>query len=129
MRPLTKIVFGLLLLAPGPAAAHEPGQPLLPPLHLLHPDEYGESKPARFPAHAKPDAHAGDFSANHLTFSERYYEKYKRHLSAPDGCPNPLGCGTAYTEHKFIFGSCRQFFGTGEAAVGTVLTPVATRVP
>jgi len=126
VRQMTKIVIGLILLAPAVAAATDPAQP---PAELLHPDAYGESKPAKFPAHAKPNAHIGDFSPHHLTFSERYFEKYKTHICAPDGCPTPLGCGTHYTEHKFVFGSCRQFFGTGDAAVGTTMTKVATRVP
>ena len=36
----------------------------------------------------------------------------------PDGCPKPLGCGNHWTELKWIFGSCREFFGTAGAAVG-----------
>jgi hypothetical protein len=41
-----------------------------------------------------------------------------RHNCAPDGCPKPIGCGNFWTEKKFIFGSCRQFFGTAESTVG-----------
>jgi hypothetical protein len=40
------------------------------------------------------------------------------HRHEPDGCPLPSGCGNAYTDFKFAFGSCRQFFGTGDAAQG-----------
>jgi hypothetical protein len=40
------------------------------------------------------------------------------HECAPDGCPKPIGCGNHWTELKFIFGSCRQFFGTAGATVG-----------
>jgi hypothetical protein len=40
------------------------------------------------------------------------------HECAPDGCPKPIGCGNFWTEKKFIFGSCRQFFGTAGATVG-----------
>jgi len=40
------------------------------------------------------------------------------HDCAPDGCPKPIGCGNHWTELKFIFGSCRQFFGTAGATVG-----------
>jgi hypothetical protein len=36
----------------------------------------------------------------------------------PDGCPKPLGCGNHWTELKWIFGSCREFFGTAGSAVG-----------
>ena len=35
-----------------------------------------------------------------------------------DGCPAPLGCSNFWTENKFFFGSCKQFFGTGNAAEG-----------
>jgi hypothetical protein len=40
------------------------------------------------------------------------------HNCAPDGCPKPIGCGNFWTEKKFIFGSCRQFFGTAQSTVG-----------
>jgi hypothetical protein len=42
----------------------------------------------------------------------------ENHECAPDGCPKPIGCGNHWTELKFIFGSCRQFFGTAGATVG-----------
>jgi hypothetical protein len=35
-----------------------------------------------------------------------------------DPCPNPIGCGNFWTESRFIFGSCRSFFGTGTSASG-----------
>lgn len=41
-----------------------------------------------------------------------------QHNCAPYGCPKPLGCGNFFTEMKFIFGSCRQFFGTYDSTVG-----------
>lgn len=40
------------------------------------------------------------------------------HECAPDGCIKPIGCGNFWTECKFLFGSCRQFFGTAESTVG-----------
>jgi hypothetical protein len=43
---------------------------------------------------------------------------WDRHECAPDGCPKPIGCGNFWTEKKFVFGSCRQFFGTADSAVG-----------
>ena len=43
---------------------------------------------------------------------------YDNHECAPDGCPKPIGCGNHWTELKWMFGSCRQFFGTADAAVG-----------
>ena len=38
------------------------------------------------------------------------------HNCGEDGCPNPLGCSNFHLEFRFIFGSCRSFFGTGTAA-------------
>ncbi|HKA06207.1 MAG TPA: hypothetical protein VKD71_03040 [Gemmataceae bacterium] len=43
---------------------------------------------------------------------------WENHECAPDGCPKPIGCGNHWTEFKFIFGSCRQFFGTAGSAIG-----------
>ena len=43
---------------------------------------------------------------------------WDRHECAPDGCIKPIGCGNFWTEKKFVFGSCRQFFGTAESTVG-----------
>ena len=43
---------------------------------------------------------------------------WDRHECAPDGCLKPIGCGNFWTEKKFIFGSCRQFFGTAQSTVG-----------
>lgn len=43
---------------------------------------------------------------------------WDEHNCAPDGCPKPIGCGNFWTEKKWIFGSCRQFFGTAESTVG-----------
>ena len=40
------------------------------------------------------------------------------HIRAPYGVPTPLGCGNLWTEYKFVFGSCRQYFGTGQASTG-----------
>jgi hypothetical protein len=49
-------------------------------------------------------------------FSQTWWD---RHNCAPDGCPTPLGCSNHFTEKKFLFGSCRQFFGSTEGTVGT----------
>jgi len=46
------------------------------------------------------------------------------HECAPDGCLKPIGCGNHWTELKFIFGSCRQFFGTAGSAAGRGRTDV-----
>lgn len=37
------------------------------------------------------------------------------HECGPDGCINPIGCANFHTDFRFIFGSCRSFFGTGGA--------------
>ena len=84
---------------------------------------YGEAKPvgcATCPnatgqtANAPPNPYEpGSFAAR--VFSQTWWD---RHECAPYGCPTPLGCGNHWTEKKFIFGSCRQFFGTAEGTVG-----------
>lgn len=43
---------------------------------------------------------------------------WDEHNCAPDGCPKPVGCGNFWTEFKFVFGGCRQFFGTGQSVNG-----------
>ena len=40
------------------------------------------------------------------------------HRREPAGCPNPAGCGNVWTDFKFMFGSCKQYFGTGDSAQG-----------
>lgn len=99
MRSLTKLALALLLLAPSLSLATEPPPPT-----------------PKLPSHMKPNAHLGEEVPT--TFSEKLHAKYNKHICAPDGCPTPLGCGNWYTEFKFAFGSCRQFFGTGEATKG-----------
>ncbi|QVL32286.1 hypothetical protein KIH39_26220 [Telmatocola sphagniphila] len=54
-----------------------------------------------------------------------FYAKIKTRLGAcpngscdDKGCANPLGCGNLWTDGKFLFGSCRDFFGTDVAATG-----------
>lgn len=37
------------------------------------------------------------------------------HECGPDGCINPIGCGNFHTDFRFVFGSCRSFFGTAGA--------------
>jgi len=45
-------------------------------------------------------------------------ERLAVHRCEPDGCPTPIGCGNLYSEFKFVFGSCRQFFGTAGSTEG-----------
>ena len=51
-------------------------------------------------------------------------KKILKRIACPDGkcgekgCNNPQGCGNLYTECKFLFGGCRDFFGTDAASAG-----------
>lgn len=85
----------------------------------------GEAKPASFTSAPRPVPIAdnvampvGPVQTAPMTFGERLRAAYYLHVCAPDGCPKPIGCGNFWTEKKFIFGSCRQFFGTAESSVG-----------
>ncbi len=91
----------------------------------------GEAKPASFAHAPRPLAVAPDGvptttlpaltttgPVGPISYGDRLRAAYYRHICAPDGCPSPIGCGNFWTEKKFIFGSCRQFFGTAEASVG-----------
>jgi len=51
-------------------------------------------------------------------FKSRLRDKAAAHRYEPDGVPRPIGAGNAYTEFKYVFGSARQFFGTGDASEG-----------
>jgi hypothetical protein len=44
------------------------------------------------------------------------------HECGPDGCLNPIGCGNFHTDFKFVFGSCRSFFGNA-AAIPPLVKP------
>ena len=63
---------------------------------------------------------AGIYSYPPGTFGARLDRElwWENHECAPDGCLKPIGCGNHWTEKKFIFGSCRQFFGTAWSTVG-----------
>ncbi len=47
----------------------------------------------------------------------RHQLKWDRHECSPDGCPKAVGCSNFWSELKFVFGSCRQFYGTAESTV------------
>ena len=98
-------------------------------------DSPGEAKPAYFnPAPSAVVKPAGFLAATHtpapwtgvgMPPGYTYYGQrlqvqlwLDEHNCAPDGCPKPIGCGNFWTEKKFIFGSCRQFFGTAQSTVG-----------
>jgi hypothetical protein len=90
----------------------------------------GESKPARFevkPAQfvTPPPGSAPLWPAPAMPAGYQHYGQQlqtqiwlDQHNCAPDGCPKPIGCGNVWTEWKFIFGSCRQYFGSAESTVG-----------
>ena len=93
----------------------------------------GEAKPARSdvkpatfvaPTPVPPPAPwvgpVGDMPPGYTYYGQRLQTQLwlDQHNCAPDGCPKPIGCGNFWTEKKFIFGSCRQFFGTAESTVG-----------
>lgn len=87
---------------------------------------YGEVKPCQscsgggsiYPEWMSPApvTHPGGYGA----FGDelRHQLLWDQHECAPDGCIKPVGCGNFWTELKFVFGSCRQFFGTAESTVG-----------
>lgn len=99
---------------------------------LLPAGAYGESKPSNcktcgatsddspiYPAwmhHGSLGLHANGYGA----FGDELRAQllWDRHECSPDGCIKPIGCGNFWTECKFIFGSCRQFFGSAESTVG-----------
>lgn len=94
-------------------------------------DSPGEAKPARFAAPVTPAAFVAPtpgptpWTGYGMPSGYTYYGQrlqvqlwLDEHNCAPDGCPKPIGCGNFWTEKKFIFGSCRQFFGTAQSTVG-----------
>jgi hypothetical protein len=93
------------------------------PAHLI-----GEAKPSDCQKCAATsiypewlsNGHAPLHPNGHGAFGDelRHQLLWDQHECAPDGCIKPLGCGNLWTEIKFIFGSCRQFFGTAESTVG-----------
>ena len=91
-------------------------------------------KPSESPGAAKPakfDVQPATFSsppASPVASSPAVYQNYGLKLRnqllidwyncSPDGCPTPLGCGNGWTEKRFIFGNCRQFFGSAQSTIG-----------
>jgi hypothetical protein len=51
-------------------------------------------------------------------YINNFVAKVNRHRCEPAGCPKPVGCSNTWTEFKYVFGSCRQFFGSSEATRG-----------
>ena len=115
---MSRLSFAAAVLALIPAAAFagpavDPGE--------AKPAASSAVKPATFVTHA---AEAPGYYApmpagyDYYGVKLRYQLWYDEHNCSPDGCPKPIGCGNFWTEKKFIFGSCRQFFGTAQSTVG-----------
>jgi hypothetical protein len=51
----------------------------------------------------------------------RCYFNWIEPLCGTDGCLSPIGCSNFHIEFVWLFGSCRQFFGTGTAAPPSLL--------
>jgi hypothetical protein len=84
---------------------------------------YGEARPAACSTCPNATGPTANYPVNPFepgSFGARVFSQtwWDRHNCAPDGCPTPLGCGNHFTEKKFLFGSCRQFFGSTEGTVG-----------
>jgi hypothetical protein len=114
--PLLAAGLALLLVptlsrAGGPPGSVPPGE--AKPVGYFSPDNPVLIGPAQT---AWPESVA----SSHFAFGARLKARLlaEDNTCGPDGCPKPLGCGNHWTELKWIFGSCREFFGTGGAAVG-----------
>lgn len=117
MRRLSLSAVGLALICPALTLADStPAGEIKPAVAVrvvpAPVGRYGEAKPASFGTTRPDDA------AETGSFGDRLRARMYVHECSPDGCPKPIGCGNFYTEKKFLFGSCRQFFGTSDSAVG-----------
>ena len=90
-------------VSPGEA---KPARPAVRPAAFLTPSVIPPGQPPMMPGYQYYGAHLQ---------AQLWWDQ---HNCAPDGCPKPIGCGNFWTEKKFVFGSCRQFFGTAESTVG-----------
>lgn len=122
------VIAALLLLLPAISMAEkkparEPRKPLL---DLIPASSYGEVKPCQACQRGGPiypewlSAPTPLLPGGHGAFGNELRSQllWDQHECAPDGCIKPVGCGNLWTEIKFVFGSCRQFFGTAESSVG-----------
>jgi hypothetical protein len=65
-------------------------------------------------------------------FKQKFLDFVSYHRCEPEGCPKPLGCSNPWTEFKFVFGSCSQYFGSAEATRGVLhktQVPPPYRIP
>jgi hypothetical protein len=65
----------------------------------------------------------GSHLAKHHGLCSRFYYKYIEPDCGPVGCPWPVGCSNFHLECLHLFGSCREFFGTGAAAPPSLIPP------
>ena len=88
---------------------------------------YGEAKPSASCSNCKVTQASGSVTGK-LYLDQpvpqgdyggylRHQLMWDRHECSPDGCPKAVGCSNFWSECKFIFGSCRQFYGTAEATI------------
>lgn len=120
-------ILGVFAISGGLAYGQEARSPARKTsVTLLPASHYGEAKPASgcptcsdrsgvVPATAS----VGSASVGRWTPGyDPFQDWIDQHECAPYGCPKPIGCGNLFTELKFLFGSCRQFFGNAESTVG-----------
>jgi hypothetical protein len=124
---MSRVLFvaGLMLLVPAFASAQsvDPGasKPLIPRAQYGEPKPLKAARAAECPNCQGPVQQAqAEYYAGSGPYGRRLQAQlwWEYHECAPDGCPKPIGCGNGFTERKFIFGSCRQFFGNASAAEG-----------
>jgi hypothetical protein len=65
----------------------------------------------------------GSHMAKHHALCSRFYYKYIEPDCGLVGCPWPVGCSNFHLEFLHLFGSCREFFGTGAAAPPSLISP------
>jgi hypothetical protein len=92
-------------------AGYKPARPDVKPAMFLTPTQ----APGSYPPVVYSDMPPG---YQYYGAKLRWQLWWDEHNCAPDGCPKPIGCGNGWTEFKYVFGSCRQFFGTSESTVG-----------
>jgi len=128
---LAAAVLTLVVPALGLADGKKPAPSPVIPASMI-----GEAKPASCNscgngsgAMVLSPGQTGVYSYPPGTFGARLDRQlwWDEHECAPDGCLKPIGCGNHWTEFKFIFGSCRQFFGTAWSAEGHGRTNVERR--
>ena len=125
---MSRLFFAACVLALLPVAASANGQqPEVSPGEakplrsaVVKPAQFVAPAPVPPPVVAPPPWVGAEVAPGYGYYGQRLQWQlwWDEHNCAPYGCPKPIGCGNFWTEKKFIFGSCKQFFGTAESAVG-----------